>query len=145
MRQSISPSNNVSQGQTAATTTQISLNDAQFTAQIVDTPALREQGLSGRQSIGENEAMMFIFPSSDRYGFWMKDMLFSIDMIWTDEQGEIVYIKEHATPESYPEPFIPTAPARVVIEVHDGIVKEHKIKIGDTLNFDKNILKNASN
>lgn len=116
-----------------------------FQAEIVDTPLFRQRGLSGRSHIGDTEAMLFVFPQSDYHGFWMKDMLFPIDILWLTEEGVIVHIKESARPESYPEPFVPQVPARVVIEVKEGTVKAYKLKIGDSLIFNKNILKNASN
>jgi uncharacterized membrane protein (UPF0127 family) len=133
----------------ASSTVSLFINGTAFAADVVATAALREQGLSGRECLGSNEAMLFVFPTNGNYGFWMKDMKFSIDIIWADENGSIVYIQEHATPDSFfknpPQAFIPTAPARVVVEVADGTVKNLKIKTGDLLIFDTNILKNASN
>jgi len=71
------------------------------------TEAQREQGLSGRQSLNENEGMLFVFDSPGNYPFWMKDMNFPIDIIWLSEDGSVIYIKKNALPESYPEAYGP--------------------------------------
>src|SRR3989338_3180334 len=46
------------------------------------------QGLSGREVLGENEGMLFVFDTPGKYSFWMKDMKFAIDIIWfTPSEG----------------------------------------------------------
>ena len=57
------------------------------------TAAEQMQGLSGRTELKENEGMLFIFPQSGNYPFWMKDMNFPIDMIWLGEDLKVIYIK----------------------------------------------------
>lgn len=91
------------------------------------------RGLSGLTELSDGEGMLFVFDKSDKYGFWMKDMFFSIDILWIDEEGKVVHIKENATPESYPEVFKPDIPARFVLEVKAGFVKEEEIGLGTEL------------
>ena len=91
-----------------------------FTYEVVDTDATREQGLSGRTSIPENYGMLFVFPKKDLHGFWMKDMQFAIDMIWINEEGIIVGIERGATPESFPQSFFPPEPVPYVLETVPG-------------------------
>ncbi len=140
----ITKANSATALSTASTPT-VTLNGAVFDVRIANTEALRERGLSGSSPLSTYQGMLFIFPTSDEYRFWMKDMTFALDMIWADEDGRIVYIKEHATPESFPAVFTPTAPARVVLEVNSGTVANLKLKTGDRLIFDKNLLKSVSN
>lgn len=105
--------------------------------EVVDTERERTRGLSGRESLGKNAGMLFVFPVSNTYGFWMKDMNFSIDIVWLDENFEIVYIKEEVSPETYPESFRPDTPARYVLEVNAGVMNEMgKNRIGQTLNIE---------
>lgn len=61
---------------------------------IADTVVTRTQGLSGRTSLAETDGMLFVFENADRYGFWMKDMNFAIDIIWIDPEKNIVYIEK---------------------------------------------------
>lgn len=116
-----------------------------FIADIADTEALHELGLSGRSTLGSEEAMLFVFPFPGRYSFWMKDMNFPIDMIWLDQDGTVVSIAARATPQSFPKSFTPTADSTFVIELPADTVTLQNIKIGDRLIFDKKLLKNTSN
>jgi uncharacterized membrane protein (UPF0127 family) len=97
----------------------------------------QEQGLSGRQSLNENEGMLFVFSKPDRYLFWMKDMNFPIDMIWVGEDTKdlrVIYIKKNALPSSYPETFGPSVSmenAKYVLEVVAGFADKNNLKVGD--------------
>jgi uncharacterized membrane protein (UPF0127 family) len=104
--------------------------------EVVDTPSTRAQGLSGRDSLEKDQAMLFVFDTPGNYSFWMKDMNFSIDIIWIDETGKIVYIKENATPESYPEGFGPNEKtSKYVLEVFSGFVDSYDLEVGDSVNL----------
>lgn len=102
---------------------------------LADTPAKRTQGLSGRSGLGENEGMLFIFPEEGMYGFWMKDMNFSIDIIWIDSDGKVVHIAKSASPDSYPTSFSPPKPARYVLEVRAGFAEQYGVGEGDAVAF----------
>ena len=75
--------NTDSKGQTD-NTIPISIGQTHLQALIADTLATRALGLGNRSNIASDQAMLFIFDTSDRYGFWMKDMRFPIDMLWLD-------------------------------------------------------------
>jgi uncharacterized membrane protein (UPF0127 family) len=98
---------------------------------IADTDALRQLGLGGRAGLAPDEGMLFIFPRDGIYAFWMKDMRFSIDMIWLADDGSIVYMAQNVSPDTYPKDFVPSAPARYVLELPAGYAKTHDVKIGD--------------
>ena len=104
-------------------------------ASVADTQVLQEKGLSGTASLSADQAMLFVFRSPSKYSFWMKDMHYPIDMIWLDSKKKVVFIKKHATPESYPEQFIPTTPAQYVLEVSDGFTDTQKVHVGDIVEF----------
>jgi len=117
------------------------INGVQINVEIALTPEARTQGLSGRASLGEKEGMLFVFDAPGKYGFWMKDMNFPIDIVWftPSERNEaglardlrVVYIKKDAKPESYPEIFMPEENARYVLEVLAGFSDENNLQIGD--------------
>jgi len=113
----------------------VSVADLELSAEIVDSPEKQALGLSGRESLGENEGMLFVFEVADNRYFWMKDMNFSIDIVWIGENKEVVDIIKNVTPESYPEKFSPKTPAKYVLEVNAGFSDEYKIKIGDLVEF----------
>jgi uncharacterized protein len=109
----------------------LNIHGVEVRAEVVDTPKDRNTGLSGRESLAEGKGMLFIFEDVDTHSFWMPDMRFALDIIWLDENMKVVYIKENATPESYPELFIPSTPAKYVLEVPSGFSKEEGINVGD--------------
>jgi uncharacterized membrane protein (UPF0127 family) len=81
--------------------------------------------------------MLFVFENPDDYFFWMKDMNFSIDMIWIGEDRKIVYIKKDAKPEDYLKSFGPPEdnPAKYVLEVVSGFSDTHDLQEGDEVEF----------
>ena len=106
-----------------------------LTVAVVDTNPARERGLSGTKKITDDQGMLFVFDTEDTYAFWMKDMLFPLDIIWLSSDLHIVYIQKNATPASYPTAFTPTAPARYVLEVNAGFSEKNNVHIGDQVNM----------
>lgn len=101
------------------------------TVEVVDTLELQTRGLSGRTTLPEGEGMLFIFDELDAPGIWMKDMLISIDIIWAEDDGTIVTIKERVSPDTYPQSFHPdSSRVRYVLEVPAGFVGRHGIAEG---------------
>jgi uncharacterized membrane protein (UPF0127 family) len=96
----------------------------------------RMQGLSGRQNLDEGTGMLFVFEKLGVYPFWMKDMNFSIDIIWLGQDQKIVYIKKNASPESYPEVFDPQVDAMYILEVPAGFGDKNNLKVGDRVEFE---------
>lgn len=98
--------------------------------EIVTTTAAQERGLGGRTDIAENYAMLFVFPSDQRIGFWMKDMLTSIDMIWLSDNGTVLGIEDNVAANSYPKIFYPPQPVKYVLETRAGEAHRQGWSIG---------------
>lgn len=116
--------------------TTININNKIINIEIADTWPKRVEGLSGRDSLCAECGLFFIFDSKDTYSFWMKEMNFSIDIIWIDDD-KIVYIVENAQPpngDNIPS-YMPLAQADKVLEVNAGFVQENNIKVGDIINY----------
>ena len=99
------------------------------------TPTEQENGLSLRDSLKNDEGMLFIFDNLGKYPFWMKDMNFPIDIIWIGDDFHIVYIKKNALPESYPEIFYPQKDSKYVLEVNYQFSEKKNLKEGDKVEF----------
>jgi len=106
-----------------------------LSALVSDTEDLRAKGLSGFSRLGRDQAMLFIFPSLGNWGFWMKDMNFSIDILWLDEDFRIITIEKSVAPSTYPKIFFPKSLARYVIELNAGTTDLFGVTIGDELRF----------
>lgn len=120
----------------------LQINNAGLEIELADTPQKRTLGLSGREKLDENSGMLFIFNSPDYHSFWMKDMKFTIDIVWIGKNLKIAGIAENAAPESYPQTFKPEDPAKYVLEVNAGFIDENNIKIGDKVDFIYNFMLN---
>lgn len=102
--------------------------------EIVDTESSRAQGLSGRSSMSDNQGMLFVFEQTDQQCIWMKDMNFSLDIIWVGENKEIIDIKRNVSPTTYPESFCVDA-SKYVIELKSGVATKARLSEGQKLNL----------
>ena len=110
-------------------------NGTEIKVEIADSSKERSQGLSNRDSLDQNHGLLFIYENKAKHQYWMKDMRFSLDFIWIDD-NEIVDITENVTPEDPPKSdYFAKTPVNRVLEVNAGFVKEHNIKIGDRLDI----------
>jgi hypothetical protein len=101
------------------------------------TTAEQEQGLSDVPSLASDTGMLFVFPSPGPYGFWMKDMDFSLDMVWLDQDFEIVHIESGLSPGTYPNVYYPGSPAQYVVEVASGTAQKFGLQAGQTMEIRK--------
>ena len=113
----------------------VTLDGVQLYVTIADTPAKQAQGLSGTASLPQDDGMLFVFPVEGKYAFWMKDMNYSLDILWLDSSGRVVYIAPDLSPSTYPNNYAPNTPARFVLEVNAGFVAQHNVQVGDIVHF----------
>lgn len=129
-----SPAENFSANDSSlAASSTIQINDRIITVEIADTPEERERGLSGKEGLAEDEGMLFIFDEDGKPSFWMKDMLFAIDIVWISRDGAIVHIEENVAPETYPTSFAPRSEARYVVELPAGYASKYTVRLGDVV------------
>jgi len=101
--------------------------------ELARTASARAAGLSGRASLAEDEGLLFIFPEPGRYGFWMKEMNFDLDLIWFDDTATVIGLTEGVSKDSYPQIFYPPAKIKYVLEVPTGWSGRHNLAPGDQL------------
>jgi uncharacterized membrane protein (UPF0127 family) len=95
------------------------------------TPEERERGLMQRTSLDENKGMLFVFEQEDIYGFWMKNTYIPLDMIWINEQNEVVFIYKNALPcKEICDPIVPYFKAKYVLEINANLTDKYDIHIG---------------
>ncbi len=104
-------------------------------AELAETEEEREKGLSNRESMGENEGMLFLFDKPGFYRFWMKDMKFSLDFIWIRD-NRVIGINKNVPPAQSDNPPILTPGQEVdsVLEIPAGICDKYRIQTGDAIN-----------
>ncbi len=81
----------------------------------------------------------FVFDAPGRYGFWMKDMAFPLDIVWINQNGVVVNIERDLTPESYNQKktFINQADASYVLEVNAGMAAKFGLYLGSKVKIVK--------
>jgi uncharacterized membrane protein (UPF0127 family) len=103
--------------------------------ETVNNDQSRQRGLSGRKNMSEDQGMLFVFEKSGRHCMWMKEMLFSLDIVWLDSDKKIVHIEKNVAPETYPKTFCPVNNAKYVIELNKGVADLAELKLGQQLNL----------
>ena len=101
------------------------------------TAEAQYQGLQGKNSLANNEGMLFVFKEKHYQNFWMQGMKFPIDIIWLDDNKIIGFVENAPVPKDSNNIPTYTSPSEVnyVLEVKSGFVKENNIKVGDNIEY----------
>ncbi len=108
--------------------TQASVDSIPISIEVADSDFLRDRGLMFRQSMGEDEGMLFIFPESDQRGFWMKNTYIPLSIAFLDDEGVILNIADmspHDLNTTYSK-----GPARCALEMNQGWFNKNGIVPG---------------
>lgn len=103
--------------------------------EVADTNEERAKGLSGRENMPSNKGMLFKFDSPGKKCIWMKDMNFSIDIIWLNSDKSITHIEKDVSPNTYPKSFCPSNDSQYVIELNSGVSDAAELRVGQKLNL----------
>lgn len=107
-----------------------------FFVEIAETQEEKATGLMYRSSLDTDKGMFFIYESPRRPGFWMKNTLIPLDILWISEDGKVVHITT-AQPckQEDCEIFYPDKEALYVLEINAGLSELLNIRIGDSANY----------
>ncbi|MBR2299365.1 MAG: DUF192 domain-containing protein [Alphaproteobacteria bacterium] len=119
----------------APITIKTSNGDVLYFVEIADTPDKMIKGLMYREHLKSDSGMIFIFDAdhSQPIAMWMKNTFISLDMLFLNENKEIIAIYENAEPLSLKTIRPTLKPSAYVIELNAGEVKKHGIKPGDKI------------
>jgi uncharacterized protein len=107
---------------------------AKIDIEIADEQSERMQGLMYRDSMPENNGMLFLFDVEEPLSFWMKNTKISLDIIYISSDHRVVSISPNTEP--YSLDHIPSnKPAMFVVEVNAGFAQRHGIQVGDRVAF----------
>ncbi|MEN0057486.1 MAG: DUF192 domain-containing protein [Bdellovibrio sp.] len=115
----------------------ISLGGRTFVVDVAENPAQYERGLMFRESLKQDEGMLFIFKNEETRFFWMKNTLIDLSIGFFDKEGVLIDIQEMKSGKGIPEAQLPSyasaKPAKYALEMRKGWFKEKKIKVGSKL------------
>src|SRR5918999_1713005 len=77
----------------------VRIDDEVITVEIAETAAEQQRWLTFRQDrLPFDTAMLIKHEEPDLYEVWMLNIEYNLDLIWFDENGNVVYIKENVPP-----------------------------------------------
>jgi uncharacterized protein len=97
---------------------------ATLVLQVASTDDQRERGLMSVRKMPQHTGMLFVFDNDVPQGFWMKDTLVPLDMVFIAADGRVrrVFADVPVVPLDTPDDQIPRreAQAKYVIELPAG-------------------------
>ncbi len=104
-------------------------------AEIADTPEKMQRGYMFREQVGEEDGMIFVYPSTSFHAMWMKNTLVPLDMVWMDADFRVVHI-ERSVPPCRKDPcpaYGSLRRASYVLEVRGGSIAPDQLALGDRI------------
>ena len=115
--------------------TTIEIGEKQYLVEIAKTQEEKEQGLQGRESLNENEGMLFDFTDTDgEVSMWMKNTLIPLDIIFINDDDEVIKVVQGIPNDETP---IVKQDVSYVLEVN----AKSGIKVGDELDLEGPVMK----
>jgi uncharacterized membrane protein (UPF0127 family) len=130
-------------------TAQVVIDGASLTAELALTPEARAQGLSNRDTMRQDEGMLFVLEALRTPSFTMSGMRFPLDFVWISQEKEVVSVTENVQPVDGEGQVVsniqPPQPVVYVLEVNAGTVARLGIEPGQSVTFDPDLtLEDAS-
>lgn len=72
----------------------IEIGDKVYNVEIARTEEEKMKGLQGKTSLASDEGMLFIYEEPDTVAFWMKDTDIPLDIVFIDENEEVISVKQ---------------------------------------------------
>lgn len=123
---------------TQSTKTKVIINNKTFNVYVAKSEIEKQIGLSSKNKISPNQGMLFLFDKPDYYSFWMKEMKFSIDIIYIENNKVITVISDVKPPTDSKSLLIykPKKKSDMVIEINAGLAKKYNIREGTSINIE---------
>jgi len=102
--------------------------------EIADTDFDIQTGLMYRDSMKNNQGMLFVFEDESERFFYMKNTKLPLDLIYINADRNIVSFQKNAKP--FDETSLPSnGPAQYVLEVNAGLVDTWNLSKNDSIVF----------
>ncbi|NVJ17374.1 DUF192 domain-containing protein [Myxococcus sp. AM010] len=103
--------------------------------EIAATADARARGMMWRKELAEGKGMLFLFPHEEVQGFWMRNTLIPLDMLFITSDLRVAGIVSRAEPRSRATRSV-GAPSQYVLEVPGGWTEKVGIRKGSTVRFE---------
>ena len=110
--------------------TEIKIGKKKYTVKLAKTEEQREKGLMDIKEMPNDEGMLFIFDKPQTVGFWMKDTYIPLDIIFIDDDDEVLSIYKG---KPLDETIAEEDGVKYVLELNQN----SGVKKGDELDYDE--------
>lgn len=91
-----------------------------------------------RESLPENQGMLFVFDRSDFWSFWMRNTLIPLDIVRLDTGNRVVdFVSAAPCEKMLCQNYFPRSEAIQAIELNSGTLEKLGIQIGQELKIIK--------
>ncbi len=145
LQQTLDPEEETISGNDSYQRVNITVNEQVLFADVSTTNEQRTKGLTVKDALAENEAMLFVFDNEAKHRFWMKDMKFPIDIMWIGSDKTVIDIENSVQPCSYGllcSTYEPEGDSLYVLETAGGFAQRYGIVKGTFVQFELNSLSN---
>ncbi|SEO82660.1 DUF192 domain-containing protein [Nitrosovibrio sp. Nv6] len=108
---------------------QLRISGHPLSVEVAHTQATRSQGLMYRQSLGENNGMLFVFSEPGRHSMWMMNTDIPLSVAFLDEKGVILNIEDMAPRTATGHRS--AGASKYAVEVNRGWFAARKVKPGE--------------
>lgn len=111
----------------------IRIDDDVIKVEIAESGADKQRWLMFREErLPLNSAMILVYEKSDLYSMWLLNIEYNLDLIWINENGNIVYMVKDAEPckntfDAASCTYKNTKAAKYIIAATSGFIEEHDI------------------
>ena len=107
----------------------ITIGNKSYQVSLAETEEDQMKGLQGVHTLPEDEGVLFVFEEPGEVGFWMKDTLIPLDIIYINDDDEVIAVEQGVPGD---ETILEHSDVKYVLEVN----KDSGIKIGDELDIE---------
>lgn len=106
---------------------------------VAKTPSRQYEGCSNKDDLGKYDGMLFIFNDFNNHPMVMRNMRFSLDIVWLDGEKIVDFAKnlqpEPGKNERELTPYLGRVKNNMVLELPAGFLDKYEVKIGDKVQF----------
>lgn len=107
----------------------VRVNNKEYDVEVARTEEEKEVGLSNIEYLPDDEGMLFVYDTPQEVGFWMKDTLIPLDIVFINDEEEVISVHQGIPNDETP---IIEDDVLYVLEVPAG----SGIKTGDEIEFE---------
>ena len=112
----------------------INHNVHHINVKVARSPGELKRGLMFVKHLKENEGMLFKYHKMGNHTFWMKDTLIPLDVIYFDNESNVIGFIENNQPHNLTIRGIDIE-SNSFLEVNSGYVKNNNVRVGDKFIF----------